>query len=211
LNRYKMWSHSDWEFTVRLEAAAAEVVKTITLKGIQPNSADLSAAHALLVEIEKWKAMCLKQRMGNAQQNSPRSVWDAFLGALAASRDRDALLSIMELKGFGSSRDEDSGQRRAKVATAAMRFLKPETWGVVDWRNATMLGCLKKSGGDVDAAITQAKKENPDKLRDVFDVIDEDGACEYNQAYRQMKTAFGFTRTADAEMAVFGLSLVAWP
>ena len=210
LNYYKQYSDSYWDFTLRVESSAVEVLKMISQYGEQPTSAALSAARALLVDIEKWKAMCLKERMGNAGQNSPHAVWNAFLGAALAQSDQDAVLSIMQLRGFGLSRDEESGQRRAKVATAALRFLKPETWGVVDWRTAAMLGLLVETKGDVDAALRLAKKHDAKELREVDDLIDENGACAYNQMYRDRRTAPSFLRTVDVEMAIFGLSLMAW-
>lgn len=211
LNHYKQYSDSDWDFTLRVESSAVEVLKLISQHGGKPNRAALASAHLLLVKIEKWKAMCLKERMGNAEQNSPQAVWNAFWGAVNARNDLEAILSIMELKGFGSSKDEESGQRRAKVATAALRFLKPDTWGVVDWRTVAMLGFLSKSNDDVDQALRLAKKENAANLRRVFDIIDENGACAVNQMYRNKRANPSFPRTVDVEMAVFGLSLLAWP
>ncbi len=114
--------------------------------------------------------MCLKQRMGNAEQNSPQDVWDAFRGALNTRNDRDAIFSIMRLKVFGSSRDEETRQRRAKVATAVLRFLKPNDWGVVDWRTVAMLGLLKKTNGNVDQALVLAKKKLAAELRELLDI-----------------------------------------
>jgi hypothetical protein len=35
----------------------------------------------------------------------------------------------MQLKGFGSTTNDDTGVRGAKVASAALRFLKSNTWG----------------------------------------------------------------------------------
>jgi len=87
LNYYKEYSDSDWQFTLKVESSAVEVLELISQHGDQPNSAALSAAHALLVDIEKWKAMCLKERMGNAAKNSPKEVWEAFRGALDAKTD----------------------------------------------------------------------------------------------------------------------------
>ena len=211
LTYYKQYSDSDWQFTLKVESAANEMLKLISLYGDQPNSAALAAAYALLVEIEKWKAMCLKERMGNAEQNSQQAVWNAFRDALSAGNDLDAILSIMQLKGFGSSRDEESGQRRAKVATAALRFLKPEEWGVVDWRTAAMLGLLVESKGNVDQALKLAKKHNAKDLREAYDLLDENGACAYNQMYRERRATPSLPRAVDVEMAIFGLSLMAWP
>jgi hypothetical protein len=211
LTYYKQYSGSDWEFTLKVENSAVEVFKLISKHGDAPNSAALSAAHALLLDIEKWKAMCLKERMGNAEKNSQRDVWNAFRDAVSARNDLDAILSIMQLRGFGSSRDEETGQRRAKVATAALRFLKPETWGVVDWRTSAMLGLLVESKGDVDRALVLSKKHNARELREAYDLIDENGACAVNQMYRDRQSTPSFPRTVDVEMAVFGLSMKAWP
>jgi hypothetical protein len=210
LNYYKEYSDSDWKFTVKVDTAAATVLQLMNDYGKQPNATALATAHRLLMDIEKWKAMCLKERMGNAEQNSEQAVWNAFRGAIEARTDLDAILSIMQLKGFGSARDEESGQRRAKVATAALRFLKPDSWGVVDWRTTAMLGLLKSSGGDVDQALKLAKKQNANDLRKALDIIDENGACAVNQMYRA-KTNPTLPRAVDVEMAVFGLSLMAWP
>ena len=157
------------------------------------------------------KQKTVKERMGNAETNSQREVWNAFRVAVLAHNDLDAILSIMQLRGFGSSRDEESGQRRAKVATAALRFLKPETWGVVDWRTSAMLGLLVESKGDVDRALVLSKKHNARELREAYDLIDENGACAVNQMYRDRRDASSFPRTVDVEMAVFGLSMMAWP
>jgi hypothetical protein len=211
LDYFKQYSDSDWQFTLEVERSANEVLKLISLYGAQPNSAALAAAHGLLVKIEKWKAMCLKERMGNAEQNSQQDVWNAFRGALGARDDLAAILSIMQIKGFGSSRDEASGQRRAKVATAALRLLKPEDWGVVDWRTIAMLGLLKKTTGNVDEALVLARKEKPAELRLALDLVDERGACAVNLEYRAMRGAAPLARTVDVEMAIFGLSVMAWP
>jgi hypothetical protein len=210
LNYFKKDS-ADWELTQDIENEAKRIQELISRHGTEPDSVALNAAHNLLTDIEKWKAMCLGERMGNALKNSKRTVWDAFLGALDATNDRGALLSVMRLKGFGSSEDEETGQRRAKVATSVLRFLKPMEWGVVDWRTVAMLIMLDNSGWDVDQALIIAKREKADELRKLFDIIDEEQACSTNQKYRDRRTAPPLSRTADIEMAIFGLSLIAWP
>ena len=72
--------------------------------------------------------------MVNAVQNPPAFVWAAFYGAIILKTDVEKIRAIMGLKGFGSSVDEDTGMRRAKVASSVLRFLYPQEWGVVDWR-----------------------------------------------------------------------------
>ncbi len=74
-----------------------------------------------------------------------------------------------------------------------------------------MLGLLDKSNGDVDQALVLAKKEKAAELRKHYELIDENGACAVNQMYRDRKSAPFFPRAVDVEMAVFGLSMMAWP
>lgn len=56
-----------------------------------------------------------------------------------------------------------------------------------------------------------AKKEKHAELRDALDLIDEQGACEVNREYRAMRGEAPLARTVDVEMALFGLSVMAWP
>ena len=98
-----------------------------------------------------------------------------------------------------------------RTATSALRFLLPQSWSVVDWRTAAMLSFLDKSNGDVDHALLLAKGWKSNDLRDAYDVIDENAACAYNQMYRARRATPSFPRTSDVEMALFGLSMRAWP
>ncbi len=208
---YKTKYPSEWQLTLEVEQATLEVMDSLGAYGDQPSSTALSKAKDLLIRIEEWKAMCLKDRMGNAQKNSERSVWDAFQGAVRATGDIEALHSIMGLKGFGSSLDPETGQRRAKVATSVLRFLRPVEWGVVDWRTIAMLLQLKRVEENIDLAVASAREQDPNELRRLFDIVNEKTACETNQKYRSMRSAPHLLRAADVDMALFGLSLVAWP
>src|SRR3974390_2248355 len=93
---------SDWDFTCLLEEQAREVTELIRKFGPNPPSSALERAYRFLIDVEKWKAMCLQQRMGMAATNPIRTVWNALKEALEAGTDRQALLAVMELKGFGS-------------------------------------------------------------------------------------------------------------
>lgn len=134
-------------FTIPLEEHAHTILNLLQLHNNTPTPSALSEVRDFLIEVEKWKADCLQQRMGNAAQNSELEIWKAFQGAVQATSDNKTILSIMELKGFGSSVDVETGQRRAKVATSVLRFLWPNKWGVVDWRVVAILGLLKKTTG----------------------------------------------------------------
>jgi hypothetical protein len=69
-----------------------------------------------------------------------------------------------------------NGPATAKV-TAVLRFLKPEEWGVVDWRTIAMLGSLEKSNGNVDQELVLSRRE-PYDPRKWLDMVDENWACE---------------------------------
>jgi hypothetical protein len=191
----------------------ARILNLLEQYGSEPTLGALSDVKKFLIEVEKWKADCLQERMVNAVQNSETLIWEAFFGAVRADTDVDALLSIMQLKGFGSSVDDETGQRRAKVATSVLRFFWLERWGVVDWRVAAMLGLLNKHEWNVDAAFAEAKTRKASDLRNVFDLLNEEAACQMNREYREISQRYPevLPRAADVDMALFGLSLLAWP
>ena len=143
--------------------------------------------------------------------NSSQAIWNAFWEAVNARSDLRAVLSVMQLQGFGASVDQNTGQRRAKVATAVLRFLLPEEWGVVDWRTTSMLAELEKCNWDIDQAIMGARSRKPKNLRSKHEIMNEAMVCEVNRKYRAKRTAPPLARAADVDMAIFGLSVVAWP
>ena len=64
--------------------------------------------------------------------------------------------------------------------------------------------------GDVDVFMEAAKSFNAKELRDTFSIIDETRAIAINKKYRNLRCP-EMPRTADVDMALFGLSLKAWP
>lgn len=212
LNQY-MSTTTYYTWALRLEKEAVQVLNLIHKYGCSPSKSALQEVHHFLVEIEKWKAGCLQQRMGNASKNTDSQIWDAIHSATKSTNDIQTLLEIMNLKGFGSSRDDVTGQKRAKVATSVLRFLWPEKWGVIDWRVAAMLGFLKKNKWNVENALDEAGQRPAKDFREAFNIIDEKGASEYIKEYRKICNQHISTlpRAADVDMAIFGLSLLAWP
>lgn len=213
LGIYKTQNTKYYRMATELEEKALEILALLREQGEIPTPSALIKAKDFLMEVEKWKAGCLQQRMGNAVKNSDKKVWAAFQGAINASDDIEALLSIMQLTGFGSTFDDDYGQRRAKVATSVLRFLWPEQWGVVDWRTETLLSLLNKHDWDADQAMDEARQWRADECRKLFECVDEQAAVDCVKQYRikSQQLQAELTRAADVEMAIFGLSLKAWP
>ena len=210
LDIYRKTAGSDWDFTLQVEAATERSKELVRQYGDSPTESSLAQIRGTLIDIEKWKAMCLRERMGNAAQNSARTIWDSFRGAITAASDLDAILWVMRLKGFGSSQDEETGLRRAKVASAVLRFLDPKNGGVVDWRTIAVMSQLRESAWQVDLALKSSRRLDTKELRELYDLVDEKVVCSENEVYRS-KRSHTLPRAADVEMAIFGLSLEVWP
>lgn len=118
-------SEADRNFTAHIEKEAIAICNMILQTPNEPSDIDLERAKRFLLDVERWKANCLEELTGNAARNTMKQIWEALRGAINASSDTAALLLIMDLIGFGSSRDEETGLRRAKRATAVLRFLNP--------------------------------------------------------------------------------------
>jgi hypothetical protein len=187
-----------WQFTRELERKAAGLLSPLLNDEYRPNDSDKCVVQNLLDEVETWKAGCDDEKKGlYAIQNSPSDVWNAFQSAVRARRDLDALRPIMTLTGFGRT----SGT--AKRATAVLRIFKPHEWGVVDWRVAAMLKELELRNWNVDDVIKQPPHDT--QPWDTYIEINDSLAVDLNEIYRSKRSGF-LPRTADVEMAIFGLS-----
>jgi hypothetical protein len=187
-----------WEFTLRLERTAADMLKLLVDDNYQPLDDDKRKAHQLLDEIETWKADCDEEKKGNyAIRNSPSDVWNALRQAMKATKDLDALHAIMTLEGFGKT------SKTAKRASAVLRIFKPSDWGVVDWRVAAMLKQLELTDWNVDEALSRPPHD--EKPWVTYIEINDWLTLDMNATYRAKRNG-RLPRTADVEMAIFSLS-----
>ncbi len=62
-----------WPLTLETEEAAGQVLIFLETCRDHPTPTALIKATDLLILIEKWKAMCFNDRMGNAQENADQS------------------------------------------------------------------------------------------------------------------------------------------
>src|SRR3972149_7137998 len=177
------------DFTHYLEIEGQDVKDLIQQSDDNPSSLELKKVKLFLINIEKWKADCREEQTGNAIRNTPDAIWLALKQAIKASDDKTALLSIMELTGFGVSKDKDTGQRRAKRATAVLRFLYPNNWGVVDWRVVAILGFYTKNQLNIDLALQEAREYRMNEMAQIYDLIDESMAIEIVKQHRNWCTS----------------------
>ena len=207
----RKWGNQGRAFTRRLESEALTIKDLLIKQSDSPSTNDLKEARAFLLDVELWKADCLEEKTGLAAMNGNHEIWHALLGVINAVDDLRALRSVMTLVGFGSAKDEITGQRRAKRATAVMRFLEPDNWGVVDWRTAAFLCLYDHYKGDCEQVLKHGSNLlSAKEARDTWDVINEQLALQYVQRYRTMRDA-AFTRAVDVELALYGASFLVWP
>lgn len=200
----------------KLEKDGAKVLLLVENYGGYPNPPPevLKKVKDFLIEVEKWKTPNAKDYW--AHSNEDESIWSALLNASNANDDSEKLLAIMKLSGFGKS------NKSAKVASAVLRFLWPEKWGVVDWRIAAMFEIMTEGFEDNDPAsyikddysniVEKAKAKAKFDFDKKYKFIYAADARKHVHKYRCMcEKIEQINRAADADMAIFGLSLKAWP
>jgi hypothetical protein len=82
-------------------------------------------------------------------------------------------------------------------------MFKLDQWGVVDWRAAAMMKELELSNWNVDEALTPPAHD-PEPWNTYYEINDW-LAIDLNQEYKRRRRE-SLPRTADVEMAIFGLS-----
>jgi hypothetical protein len=100
----------DWKRTLELEERGQKMVGLAEQFRDCPDAAAQQFAYQLLIDIEAWKSMCMRERMVNAVQNPPAFVCAAFYRAVIGKTDVAKIRAIMGLKGFGASVDEETGR-----------------------------------------------------------------------------------------------------
>jgi hypothetical protein len=194
---------------IKLEIEAKEILQLIEYKKTPTDDdiQDLNRIYDFLIAVARWKALGDTEKTYHAAKNNPQQIWEAISNAAEANNANDAsktLSAIMRLDGFGKTTGS------TKVATAVLRFLWPEKWGVVDWRIARMLYHFEKDNWEISLSLEKAKLEEANDCSHMYSNIDEDRAIEINKLYREKCTP-DLPRAADVDMAIFGLSLFAWP
>ncbi len=193
--------------TCQLEEEGAEILKLIEqYRDEIPPEDVLTRVYKFMIAVERWKLGGGGKKY--ARDNGKEAIWNALVDAVnAANAQNDdlALQAIMRLKGFGSGKSQ-----RAKVASAPLRFLMPDRFGVVDWRIAVVLELFGEYKGDVDRLEAAAREMTAVSCRKAHNLIGSARACGLIQQYRQIKEQMGFDRVADVDMALFGLSTRIW-
>ena len=206
LSVYRQQDIKSWEESRELEAIGAILVCSMR----RWNYVDAEVALDFVNRIEKWKAMNIPSRIRGAGVTTAQQAKDALQNTLSGKNDKSQIESLNVLRGFGTSIPAGQRTSRAKVASAAMRFLFPCTWGVVDWRSATIVHCLN-GGVNVEHAIASARRRDKTEWVKDFDFIDAQWAVELNNKYAEIGQQLAIPRNAEVDQFLFGISLSVWP
>jgi hypothetical protein len=203
---YRQQDIKSWEESRELEAIGAMLVCSMH----RWNYVDAEIALNFVNRVEKWKAMNIPGRIYGVGVTTAQQAKDAVQNAVSGQNGKSQIESLHVLRGFGTSKPAGQTTRPAKVASAAMRFLFPCTWGVVDWRSATIVSCLN-GGVNVEEAIKSAQRRDKTEWINDFQFIDAQWAVELNKKYAEIGRQLAIPRNAEVDQFLFGISLSVWP
>jgi len=182
--------------TKRLEKVGQDIYKAFESKP----TVDL---RRFLEDIGEWKMPWYREsHIQNVNGNSDMQIRNAFEDIITAPCDETRISACTTLKGFGQ------GQGQTRMASAILRFLWPEDYGVVDWRNWAVLSNFR-----------YRFLENPplSKLGDGMKeyrecVINKKQYVKYNDKLRAIRDEVAFTnRVADIDLALWAYSIEIFP
>lgn len=198
IEKYKTNNIKDWNESIELEKIGHNLVTDFNIYK--------NCALDFINRVETWKAMGIQKRIFGVGHTTDLQAQSAIHNVIIATTEKAKIESLHTLRGFGTSTE-----RPAKVASAAMRFLYPEKWGVVDWRSGCLASSLIKNYFDIDSTIGSLSKINSQDFRDAFENINSSGAIEINKQYRLIGDKFQIKNNADVDRFLFGISLEIWP
>jgi hypothetical protein len=123
LEKYRTDSPKYWKEAFEIEKLGVSLAKDF----------DKYSSNALefVNRVEIWKAMGIQERILGVERNTDLQAQEAIKKAISSVTPKMQIESLHSLIGFGSSENKDYGRTQpAKVASAAMRFLFPDKWGV---------------------------------------------------------------------------------
>ncbi|UAA37871.1 hypothetical protein KIH87_14375 [Paraneptunicella aestuarii] len=179
VEKFKTLKNSDAYKRTQLLIQKGKQVKNIVKKREFPCGNDLQIVKQFIVDIESWKygmeiRGCKPFYKRHLASNNASSITNAVTDVCSSVQqnksDADVLKHLNYLKGMGSiNENTDMSKISQKMASAVLRLLYPEKYGVVDWRIA--------------AVLTNSKGSNS-KLRDNFKTINASDASEMFELYR---------------------------
>lgn len=196
--RLKWYGHPETEpdFTIRIEQLGGA-----TRSSIEKGYFDPASLRNFLVQVGYWKMPHdLASHQSNVNRNSESQIVDTFKSLASTLQDEGRIEACTRLHGFG----DVTGQTR--MASAILRFLWPEQYGVIDWRNwAVLSNCeFEFLSAPLLPAIAISRVDLRKALYDVQKFLT------YLDVLRRLLTALNFKRVADVDLALYSYSAEVW-
>lgn len=207
LNKYIDEDVKAYEEASDLERIGVKLVESIS----SGSPIDSELALEFVNRVEVWKAMGISERIFGVGKTTNEQAVKAITNAIEANSKKEQIISFHSLIGFGISIDKIYKTRKAKVASAAVRFLFPKDWGVVDWRSGAISQCMIDNDFDIYKAVRSARETERSDWVLLYEHIDADRAIEINNRYLQIGCRFDIQNNADVDIFLFGISLDIWP
>lgn len=197
--RLTPYGHPEEEpaFTERMETRGEEIRAQF---GVVP--LDVAVLRSFLVDVGYWKMPRNRQdHAANVEKNTDANVLEVFSGLEEAVDDRERISLCTQLVGFGR------GTSQTRMASTILRFLWPQEYGVIDWRNwAVLSNCghvfLSQPLLPPLAATTAALKGA---------LYSVDTYLAYLGVVRGLMLVLDLPRAADVDLAIYSYSAEIWP
>lgn len=207
LNKYIGENVKAYEEMSCLEKIGGELVESISCE----SPIDSNKALNFVNRVEEWKAMGISDRIFGVGKTTDEQAVTAITNSIKAKSKKEQITAFHSLIGFGVSIDKTHKTRKAKVASAAVRFLFPREWGVVDWRSGAISQCMIDNNFDINKVMASASQTERFDWNLLYEHIDADRAIDINDRYTQIGNHFTIQNNADVDIFLFGISLNIWP
>lgn len=202
------FNQGHWQLTQSLTDFGRDIVSG----GRSPSN-----CFAFLLLVGVWKnphGKMLEDTISHIMMNPLEEVHQQFENALKIHKDfiqntanpkreHDQIIidTIGSLRGFGTT---EQGSR--KMVSAVLRFLDPQKYGTVDWRNWCL---LSNTGSDLfTSPLLEGQGSDVERTKDLS--IDTGHYLQYLGQIRRLARECRMT-PAEVDMALFAYSIQVWP
>jgi len=193
------YGHPDTEpaFTIGMETLGS-VIRTNLSRG----NYDPKELKDFLIKIGEWKMPRQKESHAvNVNKNTDQAIINTFQKLSQATDDLSRINICTGIAGFGKT----TGQTR--MASTILRFIWPEDYGVIDWRNWAVLSNCEYSF--LSNPLLPKKSNGKNGLREAM--YGASDFVQYVSVLRQLRPCLGLQNVADVDLALYGYSAKIWP
>lgn len=206
LESFKLWperlapyGHPEREpdFTIGMEQLGASVRDSMERRHFEPAS-----LRHFLIQVGYWKMpRQLASHQSNVNRNTESDILRTFDMLAQTSEDAKRIEICTGVWGFGK------GTKQTRMASAILRFLWPDKYGVIDWRNWAVLSNCEHTFLS-EPFLPTIGGSRTDLRSAVYDVP---MYLAYLNVLRGILSNLNLERVADVDLALYSYSAEIWP